>query len=247
MDGGAVDGGAGDGGGPFVPAADITFQMQLQGELDTAIDAALYIIDIDSPSADFRVLLQAGRRIVCHFSAGTVETFRDDADDIPEGARGNTLDDYPNERWLDVSAPSIRSVMRARLERATANGCSAVLPTNLAVHRANSGLNVSEAQAVDFARWLANEAASLGLSAMLGSEALALTLATEYQMALATGCLETDACKQWAPFRDQGKAVLVVAVGDASTAPALCAKARDAGLNAIIKQSDFGAFRVGCR
>lgn len=228
------------------PAADVTFQIQLTGELDTSVNAQVYIIDLDSPAADFTALREAGRRIVCHFSAGTVETFREDAADIPEAAWGQTLDAYPDERWLDVSVAGVREVMGARLERAVEHGCSAVLPENLSVHLVDSGFATTQASALSYARFLATEATARGLGAMLSADAMVDALAGEYAMGLAFNCIAEDACARWEPLRKAGKAVMGVEVGDADSAEAVCATARAEGLNTIVKRSNFDAFRIAC-
>lgn len=228
------------------PAADATFQLQLTGKLDTSVNAEVYIIDLDSPAADFTALRKAGRRIVCHFSAGTVETFREDAADIPETAWGPTLEAYPDERWLDVTFAGVREVMGARLERAVEHGCSAVLPENLSVHLVDSGFATTPASAIAYSRFLATQAAARGLGAMLSADAMIDALAAEYTMGLAFNCLSEDACGRWAPLRKAGKAVMGVEVGDADSAEAVCASARAQGLNTIVKHANFDAFRIAC-
>jgi len=234
-------------GSVWQPAADATFQLQLTGVLDTSLDVDVYIIDLDSGAEDFSALEAAGHRTVCHFSAGTVETFRDDAALIPESAWGNTPAAYPDERWLDVTFPGVREVMRARLERAMVKGCSAVLPQNLAVHLQDSGFSVAEADVVAYARFIAKEANALGLSAMLSTDELIEALTSDYQIGLGFECLTDDQCARWAPLREAGKTVMIIEVGDADSAPQLCAIARKQGLPAIVKQANFNAFRISCQ
>lgn len=245
----ASDGGQGDAGRPsdlWQPARDASFQLQLQGRLDTSVDADFYVIDVDVSDADLTRMRAQGRPFVCHFSAGSVETFRDDAANIPESARGNPLPDYPNERWLDVRDEGVRSTMRARIARARERGCSAILPTNLTVHLFDAGFVISEAELLAYARWLTREARKEGLSAMLGSEQVAGQLTNDFHMGLAFECLRADGCALWAPFVADAKPVFAVEVGGATDAQQVCEKAREVGLPVIIKNRNFDAFRVAC-
>jgi hypothetical protein len=228
------------------PSAQATFQLQLTGELDTSLDVSVYIVDLDEAQAAFATLHAAGRRTVCHFSAGSLESFREDTAALPESTAGTELEDFPNERWLDTRAVEVRELMLSRLARAQARGCSAVLPTNLDVHLHDSGFAISEAEAVAYARWLRDQAAERGLSAVLGTDALVATLGDDFALGLAFECLALNGCARWAPMRDVGKPVWAVEVGDADSAPALCARAGEEGLSAIVKSRDFDAFRIAC-
>ncbi len=55
------------------PTPDTSWQIQLQGTIDTAFNVQLYIIDLfDTPQATIQQLHQQGRKIVCYFSAGSL-------------------------------------------------------------------------------------------------------------------------------------------------------------------------------
>lgn len=228
------------------PPPDARFQVQLTGSLDTDVEADVFVIDLDYAQRDFDTLAAAGRRTVCHFSAGSVESFRSDAEQLPERVRGNELDDYPDERWLDVRSDLVRDVMLARLDRAESRGCSAVVPTNLDVHAEDSGFALSEAEALAYARFLVAEAHQRGLSVTLSTEQFVSPLVDELESALAFSCLEPGGCAPFRPFLDAGKALWVVEEGDAQAAPDICADAASRGLNVIVKDSEFEDFRVGC-
>jgi hypothetical protein len=239
-----ADAGSSDAGD--LPAAGASFQLQLTGELDSSLDVDVYIIDLDYEPADFAALRGARRYVVCHFSAGSLEPWRDDAGQVGEDVLGNELEDYPDERWLDVRAATVRTLVGGRLERARAHGCDAVFPANLGVHAADSGFALAEADALDYAGWLADEAAARGLRTMLGSAELIAQLADRYDLGLAFDCLAADGCQRWAPLRAAGKALLVVEVGEQAEADALCPTAAAQDLVAIFKRREFDAFRIAC-
>ena len=101
-----------------------TWQWQLQGDLDTSHDVDVYDVDLfDTDPSAIGGLRADGRIVVCYFSAGSYEGWRPDAGDVAAEALGGTLDGFEDERWLDVSDPSVlavgagpaRSRRRARL------------------------------------------------------------------------------------------------------------------------------------
>ena len=244
----AGDAGAEDAGLPseWLPPAHASFQLQLTGDLDTSVAADVYFLDLDYAQNDLSMLESAGAHVVCHFSAGSAENFRADIGDISDDALGNVLDDYPDERWLDVRDGSVREVMRARLDRAAAEGCAGVLPTNLAGHLDDTGFDLEEADALDYAEWLAREAGTRGLSVALSTDEMIGSLGQSYDMGLAFECLADDACERWSSMRDRGKTVMVVEVGDQDPADELCPTARAQGLVAIVKHRNYDAFRIAC-
>ena len=56
-----------------------SWQIQLTGNLDTTVDVRMYIADAGTRAAVINDLHAAGRIVICYFSAGTQEPFRDDA------------------------------------------------------------------------------------------------------------------------------------------------------------------------
>ena len=58
----------------------------------------------DGAQAKINKLHKNGKVVVCYISIGTVEDWRDDADDFPADAIGNDLADWEGEKWLDVNS-----------------------------------------------------------------------------------------------------------------------------------------------
>src|SRR5687767_9845109 len=85
------------------PPAGITFQLQLNGTIDTSVDAEVFDIDMfDSPASLVEELHAQGRHVICYMSAGSYEEWRPDAESFPKRVLGKPLDGWPGERWLDV-------------------------------------------------------------------------------------------------------------------------------------------------
>ncbi|MFQ5555921.1 MAG: endo alpha-1,4 polygalactosaminidase [Acidimicrobiales bacterium] len=59
----------------------------------------------DAPPDLVVEIQERGRHVICYFSAGSWERWRDDADRFAARALGDTLDGWDDERWLDVTDP----------------------------------------------------------------------------------------------------------------------------------------------
>jgi hypothetical protein len=230
------------------PTPGMSMQIQLTGELDPSFDVDLYDIDLHTNSAaDFAALRAAGRLVACYFSAGTLESWRDDAEDLPAAVIGNPHAQYPSERWLDVGSEAVRGLMRSRIELAKTKGCDAVQPANAAVSAADPGFPITPAVNREFALFLAQAAHELGLWVAWSDDPNVFPgLEQVYDFGLAIQCIQYGRCEAWAGFRNAGKALFVIEIGDASDTTRVCPAAASLGLPAIIKDNDYSAFRIGC-
>lgn len=48
-------------------------------------------------------LSESGIVVICYFSAGTYEEYRDDKADFPPSALGNPVEYYPYAWWIDIN------------------------------------------------------------------------------------------------------------------------------------------------
>jgi hypothetical protein len=225
-----------------------SWQIQLTGTLDTTLDVAVYISDLETPTAVIDGLHAAGRIAICYFSGGTMEPFRADSARFPAAALGAPLDAYPDERWVDVRDATVRSIMDDRIAAAAAAGCDGVDPSGLAAFAADNGLGLTRADQLAYDRWLAAAAHARGLSIGLveGDASLSRDLLSDFDWGMAWSCLDAD-CPSTAPFVAAGKAAFLIEYGDETRAAAVCPKARGLGLSAILKRdANLDAFRVGC-
>jgi hypothetical protein len=230
------------------PPALASWQIQLTGTLDATLDVAVYISDLETPTSIIDSLHAAGRIAICYFSGGTMEPFRDDASRFPGDALGAPLPAYPDERWVDVRDPTVRSIMADRIAAAAASGCDGVHPSGLAAFAADTGLGFTRADQLAYDRWLAAAAHARGLSIGLidADASQARDLLADFDWTVAWSCLDAD-CPSAAPFVAAGKAAFLIEYGDETRAAAVCPKARSLGLSAIIKRDgNLDAFRVGC-
>ncbi len=201
------------------PSPGTSWHWQLVGTIDQSYDVTMYDIDLDvdrfaPPGAPSTIeqLQAAGRIVICYMSAGTWEDFRADAGEFPEAVKGNTLDQFADERWLDIRRLDVLGpIMQARLDRAVAQGCDGVEPDNVDGWDNNSGFPLTPADQLTYNRWWADEAHARGLSVGLKNDlAQVPQLVDDFDWALNEQCFQFNECETLQPFVDAGKAVFGV-------------------------------------
>jgi hypothetical protein len=224
----------------------MSFQYQLVGDIDVDLDAQLFVIDLfNAGDGTIDALHADGKVVAAYLSAGTLEDFRDDAEQFPASAVGEPLAAYPDESWLDVRDPTVRELMAARLDVAREQGFDAVLPTNLQGYAQNNGLALTAADLLDYALWLAAQIHARGLAPGLGGDFEQVdALVDHFDWAVHFGCLSRGDCEVLAPFVAQGKPVFDLEYeGDID---ALCAQAASYDLSVIRKNLRLDAYREAC-
>ncbi len=172
---------------------------------------------------------------------------------IPTSAVGKQLENWPNERWLDIRDRRVLDVMKLRLDLARRRGCDGVEPDNVDAYTNDSGFSLTAVDQLTFNRHLANEAHRRGLSvALKNSGDQAGELVDYFDFELNEECFAYDECDQLQVFAARGKAVLNVEY--ASTAAAanslsalVCPRARSRAMRTLIMPHNLDdQFRVAC-
>lgn len=247
------DGAGGDGPGAtpsvWVPAEDARWLARLDGAVDIEKSADFFYLDPEQqPPEDLTALHAQSRRYLCYLSAGTVESFRDDAELFPARAVGNVVQSFPNERWLDVRDAEVRALMSERITALAAAGCDGITPASLTGYEADSGFDLTLQDALDYARFVAEAAHAADMSVGLtGPSALTLGLWQDFDFGLAIGCVSSSMCREYAALTAAKKPVLHVELGDESSAPDLCNSAQALGFQAIISDAGFTGRCIDCR
>jgi hypothetical protein len=229
----------------WVPGPGTTWQWQLDGKLDTSVDAQMYDVDLfDTPSSTVRALHARGTHVVCYFSAGSYERGRPDSSRFPRSVLGRTLEGWPGERWLDVRRlKTLAPIMRKRLDLCRSKGFDAVEADNVDAYANRSGFGLKGSDQLRYNRWLAREAHRRGLSIGLKNDlGQVRSLVRDFDWALNEQCFQYDECDRLKPFVQAGKAVFEVEyrAGD------FCAQARSQGFMAMLKRVSLGAWREPC-
>lgn len=235
------------------PAPGTSWQWQLTGTVDTSFDVDMYDIDpfntddIPNPSSLIDELHKDGRKVICYFSAGSWEEWRDDADQYPEKAKGDELDGWEDEKWLDIRQLDVLGpLIDARLDRAVSWGCDGVEPDNVDAYSNESGFPLTENDQLRFNRWLAEHAHARGLSVGLKNDLDQVSqLVDDFDWALNEQCFEYEECDMLLPFVQSGKAVFGVEY-ELDT-DEFCDDANEMNFDWLKKNYDLDAERESCR
>lgn len=195
------------------PEPGTTWQIQLSGTLNTSYDADVYDVDLFDTSAETIAALQdRGIRVICYFSAGSYEDWRDDAGQFPDAVLGNDMEGWPGEKWLDIrDTGSLMPLMEARMDIAAAKGCDAVDPDNVDGYANDTGFALTAGDQLDYNIMLAEAAHERGLAAGLKNDLDQIEELVDYfEFTVNEQCFYYDECDMLAPFIDAGKAVFSI-------------------------------------
>ena len=229
------------------PVPEGSWQYQLSGELDLDVDAAVWDVDGDTTTSEqVAALHDRGAYVICYVSAGSSENFRSDAASYPDEVLGQTLDGWPDERWVDVRRTDVLlPIIRDRVARCRDKGFDAVEFDNVDGYANDSGFPLSAEDQLRFNRLLADAAHEMGMHVALKNDAGQVAeLVDAFDLAVVEECVRYEECDRYRPFIDAGKPVFLVesdvALDD------MCAVARRLDLRAILKDLDLGATRRTC-
>ncbi|HAB04123.1 MAG TPA: endo alpha-1,4 polygalactosaminidase [Alcanivorax sp.] len=236
----------------YRPAVDVNAQVQLQGTPNISYDVELYVLDLfDTDSAVIDALHADGRKMICYFSAGTFENWRDDAGRFTAADKGRRLGNWPGERWLDIRSQNVRAIMADRLDLAVQRGCDGVDPDNVDGYSNRTGLPLTYQDQIDYNTWLAAQAHQRGLAISLKNDLGQIDdLVAHFDFAINESCHEWDECELLMPFIEAGKPVVHINylyADDPIGRAELCLYTRGLGFNTLtLPQLLDGSFRYSC-
>lgn len=136
----------------YAPAKHCSWNWQLSGTVDTAADAQAYDIDaFDNAAAVVTELHAANRYCIAYFSGGTYENWRPDAASFPAGVRGNAVDGWAGENWLDVRQLDVLApIMSARADVAKTKGFDGIEWDNVDGYTNNPGFPLTRAHQIAY-------------------------------------------------------------------------------------------------
>ena len=232
------------------PGAEATWQWQLQGAVNTGYDVDVYDVDLlETSPAVLDGLRAEGRMVVCYFTAGTWETFRDDAGP-PAEAIGLRLAEFPNERWLDVRHDAVRALVVDRLELARERNCDGVEPDNVDGYANDTGFDLTASDQLAFNRFVAAEAHQRNLAVGLKNDLDQVAdLVGDFDFAVNEQCHEYDECETLTPFVAAGKPVFNAEYDDRlrQNPGPMCEASRRLGLQTLVLPFELDdSFRLSC-
>jgi hypothetical protein len=254
---GSSDSGSDSGSSTFswTPTSADTYAIQLTGTLDTSYDVKVYDVDLFDTSTDtIDALHAAGRAVVCYFSAGSAEDWRDDYSSFTSTDKGNELDGWAGEYWLDTTSSNVRSIMVTRMQLAQTKGCDGVDPDNVDAYTNDTGLTLTAATQLDYNTFLAEQAHALGLKVGLKNDVDQLSdLASSFDFAVNEQCFYYDECNGYTAFTSADKPVFNIEY-DATyqnntngARDALCTAAKAADIRTLVLALDLDdSFHFSC-
>lgn len=187
----------------------VTWQWQLRGPVNTAYDVDVYDIDLfNTDPSIIASLHERKKKVICYFSAGTYEEWREDAGNFPKEALGNELDKWEGERWLDIRNEAVRNIMLSRLDLAKMKGCDGVEPDNVDGYTNNTGFDLTAVDQLAYNKFLATQAKARGLSIGLKNDLSQIEkLEPYFDFAVNEQCHKYNECDYLLPFIRNNKPV----------------------------------------
>lgn len=239
----------------FKPAPGMSFDWQLD-EVKITDEFDSEVVDLDAfetPAAVVDKLHSEGKKVIAYISVGSWENWRPDADDFPANVIGNDYDGWEGEKWLDIrKIDKLGPILQKRLDMIKEKGFDAVEPDNIdSYENAGTGFNLTEADAFDFCKWLADEAHSRGLSiGQKNATGLCNKLVSRFDWLLLEDAYADDFYEDGDVYIENNKAVFVTEYTDNMTAEAflanVCPSAAEHRFVAILKDRDLKAGKLSC-
>ncbi|HET9197816.1 MAG TPA: endo alpha-1,4 polygalactosaminidase [Solirubrobacterales bacterium] len=218
------------------------WQWQLQGKIDTSIEAGVYEVDgFEVGARTVARLHRLGRKVVCYLDVGSWESYRPDADRFPQALLGRAYEGYPDERWLDIRRLDLLApILRQRIDVCRRKGFDAVEPDNVAGFENETGFPLGAGDQLRFNRWVAREVHRRGMAVALKNDPRQVRqLLGSFDFAVVEECFAYDECGRFSPFVAAGKRVFVAEYQQPLAA--ICAEAERLRFSVIHKDYDLFA------
>lgn len=230
------------------PATSDTWQIQFSGDLDTTIEADIYVVDgFEIMPEEIESLHQDERKVICYLNAGAWEDWRPDASGYPTEVLGEVMEGWPGERWLDIRQLGLLApLIEARMDMCQSKGCDGIDPDNVHGYTQFTGFELSYNDQIRFNQFLAEAAHERGMSIGLKNDLEQIDdLVGDFDWALNEQCFEYDECDYLTPFIKANKPVFNIEYN--LEAGDFCSKAEEAGFYSQIKNLELDAWRMTCR
>jgi len=149
----------------------------------------------------------AGKTVFCHVNVGSWEFWREDANHFPEEILGNDFEEWPGEKWLDVTNIALLiPLMRERFRSSFEKGCRGIAADNMAGYEFDTGFEITYQDQLAYNRFIASEIHVLGLLAVMINDPLQVTdLLDSFDLVVSNGCVAAEQCNFYEEFIDNGK------------------------------------------
>jgi hypothetical protein len=239
-----------DAGAIWRPAPKTSWQWQLSGTLDQSFDVAAYDIDLFvTTQTEIDALHAKKRKVICYFDTA-YEPGRPDSTKLAP-YKGNAVQGWPGQFWLDIREPAVVTVMKERIALAQQKSCDAIEADDVDSRTNNPGFPITANDQQSFIKTLAAEAHAHGMSYALKNDLDEVgALLSFVDFAVNEECFAFNECDALKPFIQAGKAVFQVeyTAGNLQTKGAtVCPGANQLDFDTLIKHLDLDAPRYACR
>ncbi len=234
--------------GHWTPPLASSWHIQYSGEIDLTLPVDIYNLDLfDTSSETIAALHARGVKVMCYFSAGSHEDWRPDAGRFPASVLGNSLAEWPGERWLDIrNLQALAPIMLERIALAAQKGCDGVDPDNVDGYANDTGFPLASEDQLAYNVFLANAAHQNGLGVGLKNDLEQIpALVAFFDWAISEECFYYKECHLLQPFVQAGKPVFVIEYN--LTPEEFCFQSISLNFNAVQKKTELDAFRFPCR
>lgn len=234
------------------PTAGETWEITLiKQPSNTDLEVGAYDIDLfDNSMAYIANLKLKGYKIICYFSAGSYEDWRSDAKKFSHQDYGEAMDGWAGEWWLDIMSPKVRKIMSDRIVLAQEKGCDAIDPDNINGYQNPTGFNQTTDDAIDFVKFLANEAHSHGMAMGLKNGGAMVKDVIDYtDFCVQESCVAWDECEPYRLFLEYNSPVFHLEYPDESnmTIAQICDPDNGAqGFSTLIKHLNLDDWTETC-
>lgn len=232
----------------WTPAANLRWQIQFSGAIDTSLNVDVYDVDMFDTSADTIKMLHAqSKHVICYISVGTWENWRPDAASFPKITIAGPNGDWPGENWLDVrQVAALGGVMGSRMDLAKSKGCDGIDADNMDGYTNNPGVPMTASDQLTYNRSIAALAHDRGLAIGLKNDLLQqASLVSSFDYTISESCYDYNECSYLTPFVTAGKPVFLIEYNKSTSQ--FCTAANQANYNAIQKHQTLDAWVAFCR
>ena len=235
----------------WVPAIGDRLQIQYVDEpLDLDVQAQVFSVDLfDTSTETINQLHDMGKKVICYINTGSWEDWRPDADGFPDIILGQDYEDWPGEKWLDISRYELfDEIMLARFDLAVEKGCDGIDADNMQIYEEETGFDITYEDQLVYNLWLSKQAHERNLSIGLKNDAMQSSdLLAYFDWALVEDCHYYDECELSLPFIKSDKPVFQVEYSDNyESCDDFCSQSSLLGFSGILKNRDLDAWVDYC-
>ena len=231
-----------------------SWYWQLSDAIVEDVPAKIYDVDLfDVNTSTIASLHEQGKEVICYFSAGSYEEWREDAKLFPQRVIGKALDGWEGEKWLDIRDAEVRKIMKQRLDLAVRKGCDAVEADNVDGFDNETGFELTYYDQLYFNEFLNVESRRRGLLSGLKNDGLQVDeLVHFFDFSLNESCHELHSCRYYTPFIYMQKPALNAEyddtyIKDEDAFSKLCETAQSEGFSTIVVPLELdGSFIKSC-